>query len=413
MAFFCFDVFFEVLKIKQAALTAQALVQMCLRDRQNAIHQIGELVEFRWVFRIAIHLIRIIQRWTQAHHVITSKGMRYAVWNNKGGVGKSFLSFILGTEVAHRHPEKHVILVDMCPQANLSEIVLGGNGTGAAKLESLLGSNDRRTVGGYFDSRIASPHRVTGSETSYLIQAYAENKNLPQNLWLIAGDPSLELQAQVISQIGGQTLPQDSWKNVHNWLKDLITSCIAKLGTNANVTVFIDCNPSFAAYTELAMVASERLIVPCSSDGSSARAIDNIGALLFGINVSGAYSGVDFKAKTDNFGMPLPVIHSVLLNRSTLYSKKASKAFGAMYDEIKKRTQKLQASDPSIFVAGSEITFQVVPDNHSVAIVCSHLGKPLYKITPGHYPVHDTNPQVNDEPLDRYKEAVDELIFSL
>lgn len=339
--------------------------------------------------------------------------MRYAVWNNKGGVGKSFLSFIVGTEVAHRNPGQQVILVDMCPQANLSEIVLGGNGKGADKLEKLLGETDRKTVGGYFDARIASPHKGTGSETSYLLNAHESNRNLPTNLWLLAGDPSLELQAQVISQIGGQTLPQDSWKNVHHWLKDLISACVSKLGKPAEVSVFIDCNPSFAAYTELAMVASERLIVPCSSDGSSARAIDNIGALLYGLGGSKTYKGVDFKAKTKDFSMPLPAIHSVLLNRSTLYSKKASKAFGAMFDEIKKRTMKLQKADPTIFIGGSEINFQVVPDNHSVAIVCSHLGKPLYAITPGHYQVHDTNPQVNDEPLDRYKDAVDVLIASL
>jgi chromosome partitioning protein len=106
--------------------------------------------------------------------------------------------------------------------------------------------------------------------------------------------------------------------------------------------------------------------------------------------------------------MALPLIHSVLLNRSTLYSKKASKAFGAMFEEIKKRTEKLQKSDPAIFVSG--VNFHVVPDNHSVAIICSHLGRPLYTIKPGKYSVHDTEPQVNDEPLDRYKEAVDELI---
>jgi cellulose biosynthesis protein BcsQ len=338
--------------------------------------------------------------------------MRYAVWNNKGGVGKSFLSFILGTEIANRNPKEHVILVDMCPQANLSEIVLGGNGSGAAKLQTLLAAKHRQTVGGYFDTRISSPHLQTGEEANYLLNAYANNKNLPKNLWLIAGDPSLELQAQVIAQIGGQTLPQDSWKNVRNWLKDLVLASIDKLGDEETVTVFIDCNPSFAAYTELAMVAAERLIVPCSSDGSSARAIDNIGALLYGIGVSTAYSGVAFKGKADHFKMGLPVIHSVLLNRSTLYSDRASKAFGAMFDEIKKRTRKLQKADPSIFSAKT-INFKVVPDNHSVAIVCSHLGKPLYAIKKGRYPVHDTRPQINDEPLDRYKDAVDALLATI
>jgi chromosome partitioning protein len=338
--------------------------------------------------------------------------MRYAVWNNKGGVGKSFLSFILGTEIAHRNPTANVILVDMCPQANLSEIVLGGNGAGATKLQNLLSGKSRKTVGGYFDTRISSPHLQTGHESNYLLNAHSHNAHLPKNLWLIAGDPSLELQAQVIAQIGGQTLPQDSWKNVRNWLKDLVLASVNKLGDEETVTVFIDCNPSFAAYTELAMLAADRLIVPCSSDGSSARAIDNIGALLYGIGVSAAYSGAAFKGKTDSFKMDLPTIHSVLLNRSTLYSDRASKAFGAMFDEIKKRTKKLQKSDPSIF-AGKTINFKVVPDNHSVAIVCSHLGKPLYSIKPGKYPVHDTRPQINDEPLDRYKDAVEALLATI
>jgi chromosome partitioning protein len=344
--------------------------------------------------------------------VLFSMAMRYAVWNNKGGVGKSFLSFVLGTEVAARHPEKHVILVDMCPQANLSEIVLGGNGVGAEALKKVLGEKHRHTIGGYFDSRIDSPQKKTGKEADFLLHGAAFNKHLPKNLWLIAGDPSLELQAQVISQIGGQTLPPESWKNVRNWLKDIVTACIQKIGNDSNVAVFIDCNPSFAAYTELAIIAAERLIVPCSSDGSSARAIDNIGALVYGLGVNSSYGEVDFKAKAQKFGMALPVIHSVLLNRSTLYNERASKAFGAMFDEIKKRTRKLQKSDPSRFVPG-KINFLIVPDNHSVAIVCSHLGRPLYSIFPGHYKVHDTKPQVNDEPLDRYKEAVNDVLATV
>jgi len=332
--------------------------------------------------------------------------MRYAVWNNKGGVGKTFLSFVLGAEVAHAKPNVNVVLADMCPQANLSEIVLGGNGDGSERLQKLLGSKRRKTIGGYFDTRIASPHKVTGEEDKYIIQAGKLNKHLPENLWLLAGDPSLEIQAQVISQIGGQTLPADAWKNVHQWLSDLLTASNDRIG--GDVTVFIDCNPSFSAYTELAMATAERLIIPCSSDGSSARAIDNVGALLYGIGET-TYGDVTFKARADKFGLALPLVHSVLLNRSTLYSQKASKAFGAMFDEIKKRARALKKADPTRFVPGA-INFKVVPDNHSVAIVCSHLGRPLYSIHPGQYRVHDTHPQVNNEPLDRYKEAVESLV---
>ena len=74
----------------------------------------------------------------------TELKMKYGIWNNKGGVGKTFLSFILGAEYAHTHPEKNVILVDMCPQANLSEIVLGGNGKGNKNLEKILAKGRKR-----------------------------------------------------------------------------------------------------------------------------------------------------------------------------------------------------------------------------------------------------------------------------
>ena len=299
----------------------------------------------------------------------------------------------------------------MCPQANLSEVVLGGDGNGAAKLAKLLEDSSRRTVGGYFDERISSPHKATGGERDYLLKGVDYNPHLPDNLWLVAGDPSLEIQAQVINQVGGQTLPQDAWKNVHSWLLDIVSACVQKLGAD-NTTVLIDCNPSFSAYTELAMMAAEYLIVPCSSDGSSARAIDNIGALLYDIGSSGAYSKASFKSKAENFKMKLPVIHSVLLNRSTWYNEKASKAFGAMFDEIKKRTERLKKGAPNRFPTG-DVKFEEVPDAHSVAIVCSHLGLPLYSVVPRRYEVHDERPKVNNEPLLRYKSAIDDLLRHL
>ena len=333
--------------------------------------------------------------------------MRYALWNNKGGVGKTFLSFILGTELSKRR-QKPVVLVDMCPQANLSEIVLGGNGEGSKRLDGLI--KQRKTIGGYFDSRIASPHAISGKEADYLIRANTFNKNVDSSLFLIAGDPCLEVQAQVINQIGGQTLPVEAWKNVRSWLRDIINECEKKFSPQ-EVMFIIDCNPSFSAYTELSMIAAERLIVPCSSDGSSARAMDNVGNLLYGI-VSAGNSTAIFSQKAAQFNLDLPQIHTVLLNRSTQYSQKSSKAFGAMFGEIKSRTNALCKVAPKRFTDGKP-KFEDMPDSHSVAIVCSHQGKPLYDLKPGKYTVHSETPQVNDEPLQRYKDSVDALLALL
>ncbi|MDA8120288.1 ParA family protein [Acidiferrobacter thiooxydans] len=333
--------------------------------------------------------------------------MRYAVWNNKGGVGKTFLSFVLATEIAKERGIP-IVLVDMCPQANLSEIVLGGNGTGSERLTSLI--QTRQTVGGYFDSRLQSPHGKTGHETDYLLDAHVINSALPEGVHLVAGDPSLELQAQVINQISSQTLPANSWQTVHSWLLDLTTSCVEKLGPET--MVFIDCNPSFSAYTELSMVAAEALIIPCSSDGSSARAVDNVGSLLYGLQVDSHYGAANFSGRAAQFGLQLPRIHAVVLNRSTQYNQKASKAFTAMFDEIKRRVGALKEAKPDAFVPSGP-TFPDVPDSHSVAIVCSHKGLPLYAIKPGQYDVHNTRPQVNTEPLERYRTAVNTLIATI
>lgn len=79
----------------------------------------------------------------------------YAIWNNKGGVGKTYLSFAMACEYARQNPEKRIIFADMCPQANLSEILLGGNGTGAANLANLI--QQRKLSVGTLTEELAAP----------------------------------------------------------------------------------------------------------------------------------------------------------------------------------------------------------------------------------------------------------------
>nr|VFJ59296.1 MAG: AAA domain-containing protein [Candidatus Kentron sp. FW]VFJ63521.1 MAG: AAA domain-containing protein [Candidatus Kentron sp. FW] len=337
--------------------------------------------------------------------------MKYAIWNNKGGVGKTFLSFILGTEYARSNPEKKVILVDMCPQANLSEIVLGGNGKGGDILSGILKNKDgRKTIGGYFDFRIRIPSNLVGVESEYLITGNDFNKNLPNNLYLICGDPSLEFQAQVINQISSQSAPDDIWRNVRYWLNNLLTVCSNKLGSEP--TVIIDCNPSFSSYTEIAIAASDRLIMPCSSDGSSARAIDNVAGLLYGFNAFKEYKKGSFSTNTEEFGMALPLIHTVIHNRFTQYGEEASKSFRAMFEEIKKRVNNFKENAPNRFADGVEL-FSEMPDTHKVTIACSHKGIPPYKLGARNYKIHNENVAVPADQLDGYRAATEKLLETI
>jgi len=340
--------------------------------------------------------------------------MRYAIWNNKGGTGKTFLTFMMAGEYAQDNPKKNVVVIDLCPQANVSEIILGGNGRGSTILDTLLNHKPtRQTIGGYFDDRISSPYKLTGTETGYLINPFAMgyNKNLPKNLFLIAGDPSLELQAQVINQISILPQPPDAWKAVHSWVIDLIEETKKKLGENT--MFFIDCNPSFASYTELAILASERLAVPCSADGSSARAIDNIGRLVYGVNVPSQYQKFNFFTNAQTWKFKLPEMHLVIFNRSTQYGMKASKGFSAMFDEIKKRTNALAATKTVPFSQNAD-PYVDIPDNHTLSIICSHHGLPISSLKPGiPYNVHGKKTVIPKTSYQTYSKAIHNLISQL
>ncbi len=77
--------------------------------------------------------------------------MRYAFWNNKGGTGKTSLAFQAICRYAERNPKKKVLAIDICPQANLSELFLGGlTNNGSKNLLEIHGKLPRCTIGGYF-----------------------------------------------------------------------------------------------------------------------------------------------------------------------------------------------------------------------------------------------------------------------
>ena len=90
--------------------------------------------------------------------------MRYCIWNNKGGVGTTFLTYSLAVEYAIKYPNKAVAVVDMCPQANISEMLLGGNGLGEENLVKFC--DLRRTIAGYIRDR----HK--GGWMNILLQSY-------------------------------------------------------------------------------------------------------------------------------------------------------------------------------------------------------------------------------------------------
>ena len=337
--------------------------------------------------------------------------MQYAIWNNKGGVGKSFLTFVFATEYALKNPSQKVCVIDMCPQANVSEIILGGNGRGQENLANLLRHTQdktRKTIGGYFDIKLSNSHGKTGSEATYALPVKERFKinEIPENLLLVCGDPSLELQVQSINQMASIPLPKDRWGNVHRWVIDLRDGISSN---HNNVVYFIDCNPSFATYTAQAILASKRLIVPCTADGASARAIDNIGQLVYGEKVLDLYKESNFSKKAKDHDLAVPKIHLVLLNRHTTSQNRPSKAFQAMYEEIKQRVKKFENKN-ILLNDNTEEIFKEIPDAHAVAITASEKATPISSLKSRSYDLQHGKTQINPEPLNKYKEAIEGVI---
>ena len=86
---------------------------------------------------------------------------KYSFWNNKGGTGKTSLAFQAMTMYAEQNKNMKILAVDLCPQANFSELLLGGLlGEGSANLLALQKKSLRKSIGGYFQQRLPSPYSM-------------------------------------------------------------------------------------------------------------------------------------------------------------------------------------------------------------------------------------------------------------
>lgn len=338
---------------------------------------------------------------------------RYALWNNKGGVGKSFLTFALACEYALKYPDEEVLVLDLCPQANVTEMLFGGNDAAPAAIESLYAKKPRRSIGGYFEARLTSPFIPLSSVNEFLCRPSEINSNLPSNLALVAGDNLLELLAEAMRQASQMALPNDAWPKVMRWLLDLIKS-FTEASTATDVTTFVDCNPSFSIYTQVALCSAEHLIIPFTADDSSRRGIENVFALMYGIASSElqGYARLSFSSRAIEERIDLPRIHTFVSNRATMYKGKPSSAFEAKSAPIRAVVKDALSRGKKHFVSHRSLAdlFAEMPDYHSVAVVASSEGCPLSRLKSGHHSIDDEVVQVNQNSITRYTKAVAKLL---
>lgn len=345
----------------------------------------------------------------------------YAMWNNKGGVGKSYLTFQLASEYARQNPDKKVLVVDLCPQANSSSMLLGGMEKGEERLTQIHTQQPRRTISGYVEERIRSPYMSPNTGASYITQVSRYNHAVPSNVYLVVGDEQLETQS---SRVSGATNPgpQDAWRIVHLWIRDLITDIQTSWNNDKNC-VFIDCNPSFSIYTELALTAAERLIIPFSADGSSKRAVKAVLALVYGIQRHLGDAQSEFFLNSERYRMALPEIYMYVGNRLTQMNSSSASAFRTVVNEIGEEIWGVWKTTPQSFCihpsgtstpvsqrAFKEMFQYEVNDANTASVVSGALGIPIASLTAGQKDVVGKTITVNQSQLDKQVPNIRELV---
>lgn len=333
----------------------------------------------------------------------------YGFWNNKGGTGKTSLLFQTSCMYAEQHPDERILVLDLCPQANLSELYLGGlMGDGSNALNQLQSESPRRTVGGYFESRLPSPYMVPEIKAhSFLCLPCQQNAAIPTNITLLAGDPLLELQSNAIATLANAQIPgQNPWLAVADWITDFINAV-----ANEFDTVFIDTNPSFSMYTQIALSATSRLVLPTMADDSSRRAIQNAFTLIHGLHLPSAiYTDYTFTTKLRQAGRKLPQFHLIPQNRLTQYMGPAS-AYVSVMSKIQTFVKDVLAEDPHIFTFSNvQDGFVNVRDFQTTGIVAFAEGKPFSRLRTGKHNIGGRDTQVNRTSLQNCRDSVQQIV---
>lgn len=208
----------------------------------------------------------------------------FVFFNNKGGVGKTFLAYNFAVELAKRNGAQKILIIDMDAQCNISTLCLGGGAGGYDEVTKQLHAS--KTIKHCLMERLIKSDRGKIDRFTINLQEYRtatwkiDNTSpgpveelIPSNLHLVCGAADLDiygssLESQSYAQaMHGKPTP---FYDVYNILR----SAIAEL--DSSWTIIIDTNPSFGLATRLALIAGKELIIPTTLDEFASGGVRNL-----------------------------------------------------------------------------------------------------------------------------------------
>ena len=176
----------------------------------------------------------------------------YVVADTIGCQEVSTLTKDLATKYANRYPNRKVVMIDLCPQVNLTKMILGDNFIKQYTLNN-------QSIVDYLYNKVG------------IVDEYNLNKlivysaDLPSNLGLVVCCPKL---AMILHKLDKQEFRACKYNKEipKQWLKELMVELVAKLGED--ITFFIDCETQLNSVLIQAISITDKIII-CNRDHGS------------------------------------------------------------------------------------------------------------------------------------------------
>jgi cellulose biosynthesis protein BcsQ len=201
-----------------------------------------------------------------------------ALFNNKGGVGKTTLTYHLAymlNRLGYR-----VLAVDLDPQSNLTSMCLTDS-----ELETLWSDEEspERTDAKLSDVERVQPGQTVADAVKPILEGTGDVKllaptELQAGLWLLPGSIMLSGFEDMLSQswlnsFSGQPAALRTTTAFHR----LIASVNERLDADL---ILIDVGPNLGAINRAALLSSDYILVPLAADLFSLKGLSNLGPTL-------------------------------------------------------------------------------------------------------------------------------------
>jgi chromosome partitioning protein len=309
------------------------------------------------------------------------------LFNNKGGVGKTTITFHLGWKMAQMG--KRVLIVDADPQCNLTGVTLG--------------INDYQTLFDFYDSK-RNTDIFTSLEPVFFGGSSGSRWGSPtqtqnENLFILAGNVRF---SELDKQIGTAITSSRNLPVLENFV-GAISKMVRDMAKQGRFDiVLIDMSPSISATNQSILMGCDYFIIPVSPDFYCYQAMDSLSRIF----PDWASELADFRNPAKEYALPsrLPRMLGFISSNYRVYtternrSETGQKTMSLAYREWLKRIKSITSEGlvPSLqkknmIISENTFTNNVsydhpyhlagIQDFNQLIPVSQDLSKPMYELT--------------------------------